>query len=57
MEVLLQSLYKLAQHYEFSNIKDEQIRDRIVIGMLDKDVSQKLKLEADLTLERAILSN
>ena len=33
--------------------KDEQIRDRIAIGILDNEVPQRLQLEADLTLERA----
>ena len=54
VEVFVRSLYELAQHCEFSNSKDEQIRDRIVIGILDNEVSQRLQLEADLTLERAI---
>lgn len=47
-------LYELTQHCEFGNSKDEQIRDRVVIEILDKEVSQRLQLEADLTLERAI---
>ncbi|GBM34377.1 hypothetical protein AVEN_131469-1 [Araneus ventricosus] len=33
---------------------DEAIRDRIVCGILYKRVSEKLQLEADLTLEKAI---
>lgn len=40
MEAFVQSLY--------------ETRDRIMIGILDEEVSQRLQLEADLTLERAI---
>lgn len=54
VEAFVWSLYELVQHCEFGNSKDEQIRDRIVIGITDKEVLQKLQLEADLTLERAI---
>ncbi|CAI5671079.1 unnamed protein product [Oreochromis niloticus] len=49
-EAFLRSLYE--QHCEFGGSKDEQIRDRIVIGLIDKDVSQKLQLEADSQLDR-----
>lgn len=35
-------------------MKDEQIRDRIAIGISDSNVPQKLQLETNLTLEKAI---
>lgn len=54
VEAFVRSLYELAQYCEFEHTKDEQIRDRIVIGISDNDVSQKLQLEPDLSLERAI---
>ena len=48
-------LYELAEHAAFPD-KDDTIRDRLVLGLSDKDVSEKLQLEIDppLTLERAI---
>ena len=30
------------------------VRDRIVVGLKDKTLSEKLQLEAELTLEKAI---
>ena len=54
VEASVRSLYELAQYCEFGHTKDEQIRDRIVIGISDNDVSQKLQLEPELSLEIAI---
>ncbi|CAL9693588.1 unnamed protein product [Knipowitschia caucasica] len=54
VEAFVRELYKLAEHCDFGQTKDEQIRDRIVIGIADGEVSQKLQLEPDLTLEKAI---
>lgn len=36
------------------NLKDELIRNRIVIGITDKQLSKQLRLHATLTLENAI---
>lgn len=54
VKAFVRSLYELAQHCEFGIMKDEQIRDRIVIGIQDNEVSLKLQLEPNLTLEKAI---
>lgn len=42
------------QNLEFGASKDEQICDRLVIGIADGEVYQKLQLEPELTLEKAI---
>ena len=44
----------MAEHCNFEASRDEQIRDRIVIGILEKDLSQKLQLKSTLTLDQAI---
>lgn len=50
VKAFVRSLCELAQYCKFRETKDEQIREKIVIGILDRDVSQKLQLEAALTL-------
>ena len=47
-------LFSLAEHCGFGDLHDELIRDRIVVGLSDKGLSEKLQLEADLTLEKAM---
>ena len=47
-------LYTLAEHCQFGALHDELIRDRIVVGLRDKALSEKLQLESSLTLEEAI---
>ena len=44
----------LAEYCDFGNTKYEQIRDRIVIGEQDKQLSRRLQLESDLDLAMAI---
>lgn len=48
------SPYELAEFHDFRATKDKQICDRIVIGIANSNVSEKLQLEPDLTLKKAI---
>ena len=42
------SLYTLSEHCEFGALREEMIRDRIVVGILNSKLSRKLQLERDL---------
>ena len=48
------SLYSLAQYCNFGDLHDEMIRDRLVVGLRDANLSEKLQLDSELTLEKAI---
>ena len=54
IETYVRHLHELAENCEFKEMKNELIRDRLVIGMLDSGVSQQLQMTTDLTLEDAI---
>ncbi|GBM50864.1 hypothetical protein AVEN_178134-1 [Araneus ventricosus] len=47
-------LYTLAEHCEYGVLHDELIRYRIVVGIRDKNLSEKLQLDADLTFTKGI---
>ena len=54
VDQFITSLYTLAEHCDYGALKDELIRDRIVVGLRDAKISEKLQLDSDLTLERAV---
>lgn len=57
VEEFITALYKLSENcgYEkFAGLRDEMIRDRLVVGLSDKRVNERLQLEDDLKLEKAI---
>lgn len=53
-EAYIRALYELSEHCEFGPNRDENIRDRLVVGIRDKELSRKLQLMEDLTLEMAV---
>ncbi|CAN8003195.1 unnamed protein product [Ixodes pacificus] len=48
------NLFKLAEKCQYGALKDELIRDRLVVGLLDTALSEKLKLYSALTLETTV---
>ena len=51
---LITLLHCLAEHCNFGALKEEMIRDRIVVGIKDATLSEKMQLESTLTLEKAV---
>ena len=53
IEQFITSLYHLAESCEYGELKEEMIRDRIVVGIKDQGLSERLQLDPALTLEKA----
>ena len=52
-EAYITELYKLVESCEYGTMKNELLRDRLVVGIADKKLSEQLQIDADLTLEKA----
>ena len=48
------ALYRLGEHCKYGSLQTEMVKDRIVVGLRDRNLSERLQLEADLTLEKVI---
>ena len=48
------ALYSLVEHCDYGDLKDEMIRDRIIIEIWDAQLSKRLQLDRQLTLEKAV---
>ena len=53
VEQFVASLYNLAVDCNFEELKDELICDRIVVGIRDASLSETLKMDLELTLEKS----
>ena len=47
------SLYNLAENCQYGELKDQMIRDRIVVGIRNQSQSAHLQMDPELTLEKA----
>lgn len=56
VESFITNLHSLAEHCNYGALKEELIRDRIVVGMTDKKTSERLQLQANLTLSDCVLA-
>ena len=54
VDAFVTSLYALAEHCQYGALHDEMIRDRIVVGIRNAALSERMQLQPDLDLEKAI---
>ena len=54
VESFITGLHTLAEHCQFGAPREELIRDRIVVGILDAKLSESLQLDTDLSLAKAM---
>ena len=54
VDAFITGLYALAEHCGYGDLHDEMIRDRIVVGIRNAQLSEKLQLDYELTLEKAV---
>ena len=52
-EQFIASLYNLASDCNFGELKNKLIRDRIVVGIRDNSLSERLQMDPELTLKKA----
>ncbi|XP_077505285.1 uncharacterized protein LOC144115033 [Amblyomma americanum] len=48
------ALHKLSNHCEYGTLREELVRDRLVVSIQDQKLSARLQLDADLTLHKAL---
>lgn len=53
-EAFITAVHKLAEHCQYGILKEEMIRDRLVVGIKDHALSEKLQLDSELTLTKAM---
>ena len=54
VDSFITDLYTLVKHCGYNDLHDRMIRDRIFVGIHDGQVSERMQMEADLTLEKAV---
>ena len=52
-EQFIIELYNLSEFCDYGELTSEMIRDRLVVGIRDRHLSERLQLDSELTLEKA----
>ena len=53
-ESFITALHRLAEHCDYGILHDQLIRNHLVVGIRDSKISEKLQLDKDLTLDKAV---
>ncbi|UYV72662.1 K02A2.6-like [Cordylochernes scorpioides] len=54
IEEFVTVLHRISEHCEYANLREELIRDRLLLGVKDRKLSEKLMLNENLTLAKAV---
>ena len=54
IDVFIQDLYRLVEHCEYGELREQLLRDRIVVGVIVDALSDRLQAQADLTLDQSV---
>lgn len=54
VDAFITALYALSENCEYGQLHDELLRDRLVVGLQDAGLSEKMQLDKNLTLTKAI---
>ena len=54
VDSFITSLYQLAEHCNYRDLRDELIRYRIITGLRDSNLSERPQTDPELTLDKAI---
>ena len=52
---ILRSFKLEVEHCEYGALQDEMVKDRLVVGLRDSKLSEKLQLDPSLTLDAAVM--
>ena len=52
-EQYITALYSLVETCNYGELRDEMLRDRLVVGIRDSSLSERMQMDPDLTLEKA----
>ena len=54
VDSFITDLFCLAKHCPYDRLREEMIRDRLVVGLRDASLSEKMQLDPELTLDKAM---